>query len=74
MFYRTGNEHAKINVNAVVNPRLSEYADISSRAFYQWQQNHYYQQLNDLLGGEFYVDLNQFAERDFPKRSQRRAK
>jgi hypothetical protein len=22
--------------------------------------------VNDLLGGEFYADVNQFAERDFP--------
>ena len=34
--------------------------------FTNGNRNHYYQQLNDLLGGEFYVDLNQFAERDFP--------
>jgi hypothetical protein len=56
----------KLNVNIVVNSRLSEHADLSAGASYQWQKNHYYQQLEDLLGGEFYVDLNQFAERDFP--------
>lgn len=56
----------KINFNTVINSRLSEHADISAGISYQWQQNHYYQQMNDLLGGEFYVDLNQFAERDFP--------
>ncbi len=35
-------------------------------ASYQYQQNHYFRRVNDLLGGDFFVDLNQFAERDFP--------
>ena len=30
------------------------------------QQSHYYKKVNDLLGGDFFVDRNQFAERDFP--------
>lgn len=30
----------------------------------QWQASHYFKKVNDLLGGEFYVDWNQFAERD----------
>jgi hypothetical protein len=30
------------------------------------KKNNYYEKLIDLLGGEFFVDLNQFAERDFP--------
>jgi hypothetical protein len=30
------------------------------------QRNHYFKKVEDLLGGEFYVNLNQFAERDFP--------
>lgn len=56
----------KINFNAVINSRLSEHADLSAGVSWQLQKNHYYQQINDLLGGEFYVDLNQFAEHDFP--------
>ncbi len=33
---------------------------------FQLQQSHYCKRVEDLLGGEFYVDWNQFAERDFP--------
>jgi len=32
----------------------------------EWQQTRYYQRINDLLGGEYYVDWNQFAESNFP--------
>ena len=56
----------RTNLNTVLNSRLSDHADLTAGVLYQRQKNNYYQQLNDLLGGEFYVDLNQFAERDFP--------
>jgi hypothetical protein len=56
----------RINLNTVLNSRLNDHADLTAGVLYQRQKNNYYQQLNDLLGGEFYVDLNQFAERDFP--------
>jgi hypothetical protein len=32
-------------------------------------RNHYFKRVDDLLGGDFYVNLNQFAERDFPNNS-----
>lgn len=56
----------KFNFNSVINTRISNHADFTGGISYQWQRNNYYQKVNDLLGAEFYVDLNQFAERDFP--------
>ena len=47
---------------AAINNQIRITAGVSS----QRQGNHYYKQVNDLLGGMFYVDINQFAERDFP--------
>ena len=55
----------RLNFNTTLNTSLSENIDFTAGASYQYQNNHYYKELNDLLGGEFYVDLNQFAERDF---------
>ncbi len=56
----------RFNYNTVLNARAGEHADLTFGAAYQWQKNKYYKKVNDLLGGDFYVDLNQFAERDFP--------
>lgn len=56
----------RMNFNSVLNTRVSENIDLTFGASYQQQNNNYYKKVNDLLGGEFYVDLNQFAERDFP--------
>ena len=59
----------RFNFNTTINSAVSEHVEISAGASYQSQKNHYYKTVADLLGGEFYVDLNQFAERDFPANS-----
>ncbi len=56
----------RFNFNIVLNTRLSDHIELTAGESYQRMKNHYYQRLNDLLGGDFYVDLNQFAERDYP--------
>lgn len=65
-----------IEDRVVDNQRLSgslNYNNVISDHFiftagyqYQFQESENYKRLNDLLGGEFYVDLNQWAEQDFP--------
>ncbi|MGI8952770.1 MAG: TonB-dependent receptor [Chitinophagaceae bacterium] len=56
----------RFNLNSVLNSRISNHLNFTSGISFQSQKNHYYQQVNDLLGGDFYVDLNSFAVRDFP--------
>jgi hypothetical protein len=56
----------RFNFNTVYNTRLGKKVDFTAGASYQWQKNNYFNRVNDLLGGDFYVDVNQFAERDFP--------
>ncbi|MER3497179.1 MAG: TonB-dependent receptor, partial [Chitinophagaceae bacterium] len=56
----------RFNANSVLNTRFGENIDFTAGASYQMQNNHYYKEVDDLLGGEFYVNVNQFAERDFP--------
>lgn len=56
----------RLNANSVINTKFSDNIDFTAGASYQVQVNHYYKKIDDLLGGEFYVNLNQFAERDYP--------
>ncbi len=35
-------------------------------ASFEAQKDHDYEKVDDLLGGQFYVDLNEFAQQDFP--------
>ncbi len=56
----------RYNFNTVLNTSLASNVDFTAGASYQSQNNHYFKRVDDLLGGDFYVDINQFAERDFP--------
>ncbi|MBX2939366.1 MAG: TonB-dependent receptor [Ferruginibacter sp.] len=56
----------KANFNTVLNTALKSNIDLTAGFTYQYQRNHYYKIVEDLLGGDFYVDINQFAERDYP--------
>ena len=55
----------RFNFNSVLNSRIGNHVDLTAGISYQSQQNRYYKKVEDLLGGDFYVNLNQFAERDF---------
>jgi len=56
----------KYNFNSTLNSAITENISFTAGVTYQSQNNHYYKEMEDLLGGEFYVDVNQFGERDFP--------
>ncbi|MDE3142685.1 MAG: TonB-dependent receptor [Bacteroidota bacterium] len=56
----------KFDVNSTFNSSVGKHAQLSFGASYQSQNNRYYKKLDDLLGGDFFVDLNQFAERTYP--------
>lgn len=60
------NKVTRIMGNLVYNGRLTPALTVTAGANYQQQVNRYYQEVKDLLGGDFWVNINQFAERDFP--------
>jgi hypothetical protein len=55
----------KLNFNTTYNTAVNKNVDLTAGFTYEAQRNNYYKKVNDLLGGVFYVDVNQFAERDF---------
>lgn len=46
--------------------RISSLVTINADAYLQWQQTHRYNRIRDLLGAEYSVDWNTFAENDYP--------
>ncbi|MDB5281470.1 MAG: TonB-dependent receptor [Bacteroidota bacterium] len=56
----------KFDFNTVYNNSITEHISITAGLTYQFASTENYQKVVDLLGGQFYVDVNQFAERDFP--------
>ena len=56
---------SRYNINTVLNTKINKHIDLSAGLTFEGQRNNYYKKVNDLLGGAFYVDINQFAQRDF---------
>ncbi len=56
----------EFSFNTYYNNTVSDHVAITFGAMYQMQKNRYYKVVDDLLGGDFYVDLNQFAQFTFP--------
>ncbi len=54
-----------INLNASVKWNASKLLTLTGGITYRWNRTEYYKKLDDLLGGEYYMNIDQFAERDF---------
>lgn len=52
----------KLSASHRINLTISSQVALLAYLHYQFQQDHSYKKVNDLLGGEFYVNWNQFAE------------
>lgn len=52
--------------NSVLNHRLNDKMSLQAGVSANVTRAHYYKTIRDLLGGEFWLDVDGFAERDFP--------
>jgi len=52
----------KTGFNTVYNKTLNETTNFTAGFSHHRQRTEYYKEVNDLLGADFYVDLNQYAE------------
>lgn len=60
----TDSKRATLSMN--YNKVFSDHFILNSGYIYQFQRSENYKRVGDLLGGDFYVDLNQWAEQDYP--------
>ena len=54
-----------INLNASVKWMASKVFTFTGGVNYKWNRTEYYKKMDDLLGGDYYLNIDQFAERDF---------
>jgi len=59
-------DNEKYNINTNIQAEVSDNFSISGGLEYLYENVHNYKILDDLLGADYYVDLNAFALRDFP--------
>ena len=60
------NNSKRFLFSSIYNSMITDMTTITTGVHLQQQINHYYQEVGDLLGGDFWVNINQFAERDYP--------
>lgn len=56
--------------NSMLNHRLNDHMTLQAGISANYTRAHYYKTIRDLLGGEFWLDIDQFSERDFPDNPQ----
>ncbi len=60
------SDDKNLSLNTIYNTTFQDNILFTAGATYQHQVSDNYKEVRDLLGGEFYMDLNQYAEQDFP--------
>ncbi|MCH5245389.1 MAG: TonB-dependent receptor [Muribaculaceae bacterium] len=53
-------------LNSTLNHRLNDYMTLQAGVTANFTRAHYYKTIRDLLGGEYWLDVDQYSERDFP--------
>lgn len=54
-----------LNLAANTKWYATDFLTVTGGLAYKWNRTEYYKILDDLLGGDYYLDIDQFAERDF---------
>lgn len=55
-------QHKTLVLCSRLNQPLTSRLTVNTCAGFQWQRVHFFKRVKDLLGGDFFVDWNQFAE------------
>lgn len=56
----------RMELSSLYHAPLNNEIDFAGGISFQLQSGRYFKKINDLLGGDYFVDWNQFAESDFP--------
>lgn len=55
----------RVGINSVWNKQIDDSRHLTVGGSINHQRTHYFKTVEDLLGGDFWVDIDQFADRDF---------
>ena len=63
-------KNTQFNFNSTYNKTINDLSNLTAGLTIQKQKSSFYKELTDLLGGDYFLDINQFAERDFRDSTQ----
>ncbi len=59
-------DNKQVNFNSTLNHTFYDHISLTAGLTYQWEQVRHYKRVSDLLGGDYFVNLNDYAVQDFP--------
>lgn len=59
-------DYSEANANIIVNHEINSQINVDGGLSYAWYKGRHYTIVDDLLGADHYIDVDKFAERDFP--------
>lgn len=65
--YIQENRHSNMfsfMINSYINRRLNDHLSLQGGVSFNWTKGSYYKTIRDLLGGEFWTDIDPFSDRD----------
>ena len=60
------SDKKRFNASVLYDNAVSDILSVQAGGVFQYQNTNHYRLMEDLLGGDFHINLNQFAEQDFP--------
>jgi len=69
MQYKSVNDQKRFNLNLVNDNKLTDNISLQAGLSYQLETAENYEQVADLLGGKYWVDVNQYAQLNYPDSS-----
>jgi len=67
--YILENRHSNFSswmFNSYVDHRINDFMTLQGGVSFNYTDGHYFKTVRNLLGGEFWLDIDNFSERDFP--------
>ena len=66
MLYKSVNDQKRFNFNTSYDNKISENIGFQAGLRYQLETSEDYEQVADLLGGKYWLDVNQYAQLSYP--------
>ena len=60
------SDSKELGFNSVLNQQLNDHSKLHAGVNYRWYRGQNFKVVNDLLGGDYWLDINKFASQDFP--------
>lgn len=67
---RRHSNQLNFQFNSTLNHRINDFMTLQAGIGANYTKATYYKTIKDLLGGEYWIDIDQFSERDFPDNKQ----